>query len=178
MGLLPSASKWDDLLIYERTEEKFVRNVNTVFERLREYDVTLKPKKVHLGLTTISLVGHEIDSKGINMLQNWVESTIDVIRLTDLKDLNSFIGLVNYFHDQIPHHTTVAKPLKQMISVENLTVCPKLYYIIHYQSDIILCTDASDYAIGAYLYQKAKIRLMLLSNRYGSLAKHLLACTK
>jgi len=168
----------DDLLIYGRNEEEFLRNVETVFERLREYNVTLNPKKVHLGLQTISFVGHEIDSEGINMSQKRVESTIDVIRPTNLKELYSFIGLVNFFHDHIPHHATVAKPLTQMVSVANqsktksilwtdagvhafqvlknlVNVCPKLYYI-DYQSDIVLCTNASDYAIGAYLYQKAK----------------------
>ena len=36
-----------------------------------------------------------------------------------------------------------------------VNVCPKLYYI-DYQFDIILYTDASDYAIGTNLYQKAK----------------------
>ena len=37
-----------------------------------------------------------------------------------------------------------------------VNVCLKLYYI-DYQSDKILCTDASDNAIGAFLYQKTKI---------------------
>ena len=31
----------DDLLIYGRTEEEFFRNVETVFEKIREYNVTL-----------------------------------------------------------------------------------------------------------------------------------------
>jgi len=39
----------DDLLIYGRTENEFLRNVETVLERLWEYDVTLNSKKVHLG---------------------------------------------------------------------------------------------------------------------------------
>ena len=39
-----------DLLIYGRNEEDFLRNVETVFKRLREYNVTLNPKNVHLGL--------------------------------------------------------------------------------------------------------------------------------
>ena len=33
-----------------------------------------------------------------------------------------------------------------------VNACPKLYYI-DYKLPIVLCTDASDYAIGAYLYQ-------------------------
>ena len=66
-----------------------------------------------------ALVGHEIDSEGINMSQNRVESTIDVIRPTNLKELYSFIGLVDYFHGHIPHHATVAKSLTLMVSVAN-----------------------------------------------------------
>ena len=38
----------DDPLIYGRNEEEFLRNVETVFERLREYKVTLNPKKTTL----------------------------------------------------------------------------------------------------------------------------------
>ena len=72
----------DDLLIYGRTEDEFLRNVKNVFERLREYNVTLNPKNVHHGLQTISFEGHEIDSEGINMSQKQVKSTIDVIRPT------------------------------------------------------------------------------------------------
>ena len=71
----------------------------------------IEPFINHVVLTTISFVGHGIDSEGINMSQKRVESTIDVIRPTNLKELYSFIGVVNYFHDHIPHHATVAKPL-------------------------------------------------------------------
>ena len=138
----------------------------------------MNPTKVYLGLTTISFVGHKIDTEVINMSQKQVESTIDVIRPINLKELYFFIDLVKYFHDHISHHATVEKPLTQMVSVANqsktesilwtdagvhafqvltdlVSVCSKLYHIDN-QSDIVLCTDASDNAIGAYLYQKAK----------------------
>ena len=82
----------DDLLIYGRTEEEFLRNVVTVFERLREYNVTLNPKNVHLVLTTISFAGHEIDFEGINMSQKRAESTIDIIWPTNLKELYALVS--------------------------------------------------------------------------------------
>jgi hypothetical protein len=53
-----------------------------------------------------------------------------------------------------------------------VNVCPKLYYI-GYQSDIILCTDASDYAIGAHLYQKAKKMLDVIEQPIRFLSKTL-----
>ena len=44
---------------------------------------------------------------------------------------------------------------------------PKPLYI-DYRSNIILCTDASDYAIGTYLHQMKNTPLMLWSNQSGS----------
>ena len=94
-------------MIFGRTKEKFLSNVQTVFERLLDYSVTVNPKKVHLGQTTISFTGHKIDTEGINISQKRVLSSIHIIR-PNLKELYSFIGLVNYFHDDIPYYTTVA----------------------------------------------------------------------
>ena len=59
-----------------------------------------------------------------------------------------------YYRQMRVHEFQVLKDL--------VNVWPKL----DYRSDIILCTDAS-------YTNRRKNRLMLLSNRYGSLAKHL-----
>ena len=52
----------DDLLMNARTEEEFLRNVEMI---TRVRSVILNPKKVYLGLTIISFLGHEVDSEGI-----------------------------------------------------------------------------------------------------------------
>ena len=83
--------------------------------------------------------------------------------------------MVNYFRDHIPKHSGVAHSLHNMVSAANqqkskkivwtkqaegdfiilkslVDQCPKLYFI-NPELTIILYTDASDYAHGAYLCQ-------------------------
>jgi hypothetical protein len=100
---------------------------------------------------------------------------IDIIEQTNLKELYQFVGVANYFRDHIADHSIIVRPLQEMIDIsrkqktkgidwtpeghdsfklikERINLCPKLYYI-NDSYPIELCTDASDYAIGAYLYQ-------------------------
>jgi hypothetical protein len=128
-----------------------------------------------LGAPKIEFVGHDIDSEGINMSKKRIESTVNIREPDSLTELYQFLGVVNFFHDHIPNHSDISRPLTQMVAAANrlkskyiiwsdesrlaflrlkdlVNACPKLYYV-DYTLPIYLCTDASDYAIGAYLYQ-------------------------
>jgi hypothetical protein len=109
------------------------------------------------------------------MTQKRIESTINFVKPTTLTELQSFLGLVNYFRDHIHQHSTVAHPLHLMVtsatfqrskriiwttdgdrafdSLKTLVNnCPKLFFIDS-ALQVVLYTDASDYADGAYLCQ-------------------------
>jgi hypothetical protein len=109
------------------------------------------------------------------MSQKRIQSTIQFEKPTTLTELYSFLGLVNYFRDHIPQHSAVAHSLHNMVSVANqqtskkivwteqangdfitlkslVNQCPKLYFL-DLELPIILYTDSSDYAHGAYLCQ-------------------------
>jgi len=68
-----------------------------------------------IGFDTIPLVGHDIDAKWINMSQKRIESNITFYKPTSLKELQSFMGIVNYFKDHLRDHSAVAKPLYDMV---------------------------------------------------------------
>ena len=166
----------DDMLILGSGDDNFISNVRTVFQRCREKNVTLNAKKLTIGKDKVQFVGHEIDSCGINMSQKRIEGTIAFAEPSTLKELQSFLGLVNYFKDHLRDHSLIARPLYQLVAdtaksktksllwtsttrtafekIKNLVnQCQKLYFI-DYSLKIILYTDASDYAHGAYLCQE------------------------
>ena len=110
-----------------------------------------------IGFDTILFVRHDIDARGINMSQKRIESTIAFCKPTSLKELQSFMGIVNYFKDNLRDHSAEAKPFYEMVDLVTkqkttmryekvkalVNSCPKLYFI-DYQLPIILYTYASD----------------------------------
>ena len=92
---------------------------------------------------------------------------------TTQKGMKQFLGLANYFRDHVKDHSKVVQPLQDMVSdyrkskalqwTPELTTlfndvkdrvgnCPELFFMDD-SLPVYLHTDASDYGIGAYLFQ-------------------------
>jgi len=165
----------DDIIIYGDTETSFANNLERVLKRLRVKGVTLNPKKAKIGLQSVEVLGHVMDKYGISMSEEKIRKVLDFPPPVLGKELKSFLGLANYFRTHIDHYSLLSHPLEEMVHnyketkskrlvwteetvtafrtlQERIANCPKLYFMDD-SSDIILETDASDYGIGAYLYQ-------------------------
>ena len=104
------------LVIHGSSEREFLANVRTVFTRLREFNITVNPKKTRLGLAHVEYVGHLLSSssQGISFTEAKRLKVLDFPRPLTEKQLLMFIGLVNYFRDHVPHMTELMKPLRDM----------------------------------------------------------------
>ena len=163
----------DDILVHATTEDELINRLRTVFERLRKHKITLNPEKCEFGLNEVNFVGHTLSANGISMSADKKQSIINFPKPKTAKELRSFLGLANYFRDHVRNHSIVVYPLQQMIQnydkkrvliwttetenafkaiVKAINECPTLYFM-DYKAQIILQTDASDYGIGAYLFQ-------------------------
>ena len=163
----------DDIIIYGTSEEEFVTNFETVLQRLREYNITLNPKKAKIGLSQIEYVGHTISGEGITISQVKRQDVLDVPLPVTQHDLKSFLGLVSYYRDHLRNHSTVVHPLHKLILdykprnkihwteeftklfytvQESVNKAPPLHFL-DYNAPVYLHTDASDYGIGANLFQ-------------------------
>ena len=168
----------DDIIVHGKTEDEFLDRLRKVFERLRSHNITLNPSKCRLGMAQTEYVGHVIDETGLSFSQQKMDEVSKCRRPVTQKELKQFLGLVNYFRDHIRDHSMIVKPLNDMIPggaaysrqatlrwkdnpaaaeafvtiVKKISECPKLYFIDE-RLPITLATDASDYGIGAYLYQ-------------------------
>ena len=69
-----------------------------------------------IGKDKVPFVEHEIDSSGINMSQKRIEGAIAFTTPRTLKELQSFLGLINYFKDHIRDHALIARPLYQLVA--------------------------------------------------------------
>ena len=166
----------DDLIIHGKTEDEFISRLRQVFGRMREFKLTVNPAKCKFGISEVDYVGHVIDPTGLTFSQDKKDKVRDFPKPTTSKHVKSFLGLANYFRDHVHGYSEIAKPLQDMIvSYERskkviwtpqaeqsftkmkdaIVNSAKLYFVDDdiERNPVFLETDASDYGIGAYLYQ-------------------------
>jgi hypothetical protein len=168
----------DDLIVWGTDEDDFLNNLRTLLVRLRERNITLNPDKCSFGMTKVEFVGHTID--GLTGQTHFTRDKLDRVRdfpRPETKgELKQFIGLANYFRAHVANMSMSTHLLDEVLAKyearhrhnrlhwteasiaafkkvkEDIDECPKLYF-----SDpkwrIWLGTDASNYGIGAYLFQ-------------------------
>ena len=166
----------DDSLLYAKTEAELLKNLRTLFTRFRTHNITLNPDKCELGSQEIEFLGHQISATGISFCDDKLDGIRNFPTPKTAGDLKSFLGLANYFRDHIHNHSMIVEPLQRMIDgyskkarsqkldwtptnvkafedIKNaISNCQKLYYVDP-NARLHLHTDASDYGIGAYLFQ-------------------------
>ncbi len=91
----------DDVLVYATNDDKFLERLGIVFERFRQFNITLNPKKCSFGLTEVEFVGHVLKSDGVCFSTEKRTKVLDFPLPVKQKQLKSFLGLVNYFRDHV-----------------------------------------------------------------------------
>jgi len=66
----------DDLLFHGQNCEDFILNTREIFETCKNKGVILSAKKLIIEITKVLFVGHEVDSRGLNMSQARIDSMI------------------------------------------------------------------------------------------------------
>ena len=137
-----------------------------------EKNITVNPDKTRIGLPQIEYVGHVLDAYGLHFTQDKLDGVTNFPLPRTPKELRGFIGLVNYFCNHIRQHSELMRPLRNILPADNrkklvwsaeaitafddaklaVSNCPKLFFL-DTEGEAVLCTDASDYGLGAYLYQ-------------------------
>jgi len=169
----------DDVLTFAEDEEELLRNLKTIFERFKQYNIIIHPDKCEIGLKVIEYCGAQIDSEGMKFTDDKL-SGVREFPLPDTKGkLKSFNGLANHFRNHVKNYAMLSHSLEVMLPnytkkqknhklnwsneqieafeklKEAVCNCQKLYFIDHTSENVTytMQTDASDYGIGAYLFQ-------------------------
>ena len=166
----------DDIIIFGRTKEEYLKNLKKVMEALRKHNITVNPDKCRLGLHEIEFVGHTISREGKSFTRSKLQEVVDFPKPKTQGELRSFLGLANYFRDHIKNFSLITAPLHGLVQHVGYTKarvvrwtdetvgafeqlkhaineCPTLFFADP-QLPIHLYTDASDIGFGMYLCQR------------------------
>lgn len=106
----------DDLLVASSSCEQHLEHLRIVFDRLRHYGIILNPQKCELGVSSVELLGHLVDSAGIHPLRRKVQAIFDFPQPTSRRQLRTFLGLINFYHQFIPNSAQILQPLNALLS--------------------------------------------------------------
>ena len=109
------ASFIDNVIIWIEMKEEYNEIVEKVVKRLAENNLYIKPEKCKWKVKEVGFLGVVIGLEGIKMEGEKVKGVLDWLTLKGVKDVQKFLGLVNYYHWFIKDFTVLARPLYDIV---------------------------------------------------------------
>ena len=104
-------SYMDDILIFGRNELECLARLRRVFSRLRHTDLKVKPSKCIFFRREVTFLGQEVSAAGVRPDREKVRVVREWPVPGTVREMQSFLGLVNYFVRYIKDYAEVAAPL-------------------------------------------------------------------
>ena len=104
----------DDCVIFARTHQELLENLDLVLTKLQFFGLKVKPSKCVLFRSEIQFLGHLVNASGIQPLPDKVTAIEDWPTPRCLRDVRAFIGLIGYYRRFIKGFATLAEPLTRL----------------------------------------------------------------
>ena len=104
----------DDVIVYSKSFDKHLDNLNAVLDRFRNKGLKLKPKKYHFCKPEVLYLGHIVGKDGSRPNPDKIE----VIRTYPVplhcNEVQSFVALVSYYGKFSKGFASIASPLNNL----------------------------------------------------------------
>ena len=162
----------DDILIFSESEEEHLKHVEKVLERLKEQRLFAKMSKCEFNKESVEFLGHVVANGKVKMQQRKIDAIMEWPTPRNVTEIQSFLGLANYYRGFIKDFSTVAAPMtnvtrgkkkeyqwgkEQQEAFEELKkkfAERPVLRLIDPSLPFILTTDASEVGLGAVLQQE------------------------
>lgn len=160
----------DDLIVFSRTFAEHIQHLKYVFEICEKANIRINPKKSKFAQEELLYLGHSITANGIKPDVKKVECIQKFPVPKSVKELQAFLGLVNFYRRFISKMAHISAPLLKLLKKDESYVWTKRHQsafdsiksslsgatLLHqpdFELPFCLATDASGTAIGACLSQ-------------------------
>jgi hypothetical protein len=194
----------DDIIIFGADQKSHDKALEEVFQRLAKHGLTVNRSKCELNKTEIEFFGVIFSGQGIGPDPKKIEALKGMSRPTNVQEIQSLLGMVNFCSRFIPNYSTVTAPLRELTRantvfdwgkkqqvayekiVEHLSTKPILAYF-DVKKDTEIFVDASPVGLGAILCQNIPQQgrvvvaygsraLTPTEQRYAQIEREALAC--
>lgn len=188
----------DDILIFGNTEEEHQDNFNKVLQKLKQYDLKENIDKRIYKQSNVCFLGYNISFNKITPKEDRAQGIVDFKVPKSKKEVQRFLGLVNYDRQFIKNLSDISQVLSELIQKDKIfkwdekhqkafdEIKGKFKELLQvtmpdWNKRFILETDASNTGLGAVLRQDsipiayASRKLTDIEKKYGITEKEVLA---
>ena len=163
----------DDIVVFSDSVENHVTHLKLVIQALNQANLKLRAEKCLFGCTELVILGHVISGDTIRADPVKLSAFQDIPTPTTGKQLESFLGTTSYLRDYIPLYSRIAAPLEKFRKVKGslskywddecdnsfaafkkILSTPPVLSMPDFSHEFTVGTDASNYGVGAVLYQE------------------------
>ena len=158
----------DDILMSGRNDTEHLNTLDIVCRRLLSSDLRLNEDKCAYVQDKLEYCGHVITKDGVQQSPDKISAIINAPAPSNVAQLRSILGLINYYHNHLPNVSAVLNPLNQLLKQNRKwcwdQACGDAYTkvkeliaagtcLTHFDPDrtIVLATDAGPNGIGCVL---------------------------
>lgn len=160
----------DDVLITGRNRAEHMDRLHQVLQRLQGAGLVLQKEKCLFFQSEINYLGYVINKEGLKKSPEKIKAIVQAPVPTNVSQLQSFLGLVNYYRCFVPGASTVLSPLYELLKkgakwcwsdreneafmrIKNNITSDQVLTHFNPGAKIILTVDASPSGLGAVLSQ-------------------------
>lgn len=160
----------DDILVVGCSIKQHLLNLETVFQRLRKYNLKLNPAKCNFFRHDVTYLGHHISEEGILPDPTKYKTVENYPIPSNADEVRRFVAFCNYYRRFIPNFAGIAYPLNRLLrkninfkwtdecqnafdTLKTKLISPPILKFPDYKKEFTLITDASKLACGAILTQ-------------------------
>jgi hypothetical protein len=161
----------DDITVHSKSFEEHIKHLKTVFELLKSANLKINKDKCTWCAKSIKLLGHVVSANEIAMDQDKLSAIRDRLPPKNIKQLQQYLGICNYYRRFIKGFSNISAPLFRLLSkdviwewgdkqskafeeLKQALISSPTLRQPNFEKEFLLFTDASGYAIGAVLSQK------------------------
>jgi ABC-type uncharacterized transport system substrate-binding protein len=109
----------DDITIFFDSDEQHIENIKKVFQKCRKFGISLNPKKSNFGMQEGKMLGNIISKEGIKIYPNRVEGILNINTPRSKKEVQYFLGKVNFLRRFILNLTEIINHITSMLRKGN-----------------------------------------------------------
>ena len=162
----------DNIGVFSSCWEDHLSLLSLVLTRLQNVSFTINLRKCEWAIQETDFLGHWLTPEGVKPCQKKIDAILCLQPPINVKQLHSFLGMVNYYRDMWPCRTHVLAPLTELTSKRTFIWTPTHQKAFERMKPLVTTdallvspdhslpfdveTDASKYQLGSIIKQQGR----------------------